>query len=59
MLPIHTRISTALADPSTWPSIGAVVTAAAALEGWPRSAVIVCGIIGILLKGGNPPEAVA
>ena len=55
----HTKILPALLDPSFWPSAGAIVVGAWALEGVPRYVTITFGIIGMLLKGGPQPPAVA
>ena len=55
-LPIHTRITSALADASTWPSIATIIAGSAAFEGWIRAGMIICGVIGVLLKGGQPPS---
>ena len=56
MPPIHTRISTALRDPSTWAALAAAITAASALpEPW-SYATAALAVPGILLKGGEPPQ---
>ena len=59
MPPIHTRLSTALADPTFWPAFGAVILAAAALEGWLRIAFIASGFAGCVLRSGGPTTGAA
>ncbi|MEI7607400.1 MAG: hypothetical protein WCJ64_08435 [Rhodospirillaceae bacterium] len=53
---IHTRLDTALADPTFWPAAGGVILAASALEGWLRVAFIVLGIVGCIVKSSTPKE---
>jgi len=55
----HTHVSTALADPTFWPAFGAVILAAASLDGWLRIAFLVSGFCGCVLRssGGQPPAA--
>lgn len=50
---IHTKIGAALADPSTWAGIAAVITGAAIVPAPYSYAVIACGVVGVLLKGGG------
>ena len=60
MLPIsfHTKISAALADPSTWAAIAGIVTASVAIPESPyRWLIVLCGIFGVILKDEPPTSS--
>ena len=64
MPPIHTRLSTALADASTWAAIAGplAVLATEVPEPYSAGAYVMAAaatVVGIILKGGQPPEASA
>lgn len=49
----HTKIGAAMADASTWPSLAAVIGGAVSVPSPYSYVVIVFGIIGVIMKGGN------
>ena len=53
MPPIHTRISSALRDASTWAALAAAITAASALPNPWSYLTATLAVPGILLKGGQ------
>lgn len=49
----HTKISSALSDASTWPSLAAVIGGAVSVPPPYSYGVIICGIIGVFMKSNN------
>ena len=54
----HTKVSTALADPSTWAAIAGIITASVAIpDTLYRWLIILCGIFGVILKDDPPTSS--
>lgn len=49
----HTKVGAALADASTWPSLAAVIGGAVSVPHPYSYGVMICGVVGVFLKGGN------